>query len=291
MSDTFDAYRPTDATAPADPLPFDVAFSAVQRSISIGGRTVLRPYLLLAGAVLVVTLLGQTPPILSGLAVDFQIEWLALVVNILQWIVSLLVMATSFLVGGLTLGLYRPLRLALLEGPDAVAEKGGALALARQRYGWALLSIFLFGIILTTGLLFCVLPGFAVLAFLGMMPFLVVACDEDLGSGFQRSVNLLLRNPLPLLGGYGAVFVIQLLVIGLTFAIGAGVGLVAGLVGAGLGFPVTAIGIGGALGSLIGGVIGLPIGYLNMLIIGGTFVSVEAHDSGHELMLDDEILV
>lgn len=285
-----DAFAPPDApSGDAASIPFDQSVEVVKRAFSIGSRTVLRPFLVLSVGLVLLNGLQPISTIVQGLGADLSSPGLVLTGNILAWVIGSITVVGSLLISALVLGLYRSLRVGLLEGPEAVAEQG-AFRIARSRFGMALVSVLLLAIIVGVGLALCILPGIAAALFLGMMPFLVVAADDSIPDAFTRSGKLFIANPGPLLAAYGGAIAIQVLAVVIGAVLGVVIGGISAFVGVLIEFPATAIGIGTGLSSFVGGLLGIPFGYAVLLLIGGTFVAVETNDSGLSAHLDDDIL-
>jgi len=282
-----DAADPFELTPSVDPSEL---FSTIKNGMRLGTSVVLKPYLLLAGAGAVLSLLRPAGSVLQAVAVDFGLEPLAIVGVIVTWLIGILVLVGTLLLSGLQVALYRVVREALVDGTDRIAEKGG-IKVAAERFGLGLGSALLFGLMVGFGLVLCLLPGIVVALLFGMVPFLAVATDTPFGETFQRSFNLFKNNVVVLLLVYGALVVAVTILIGLSLlitGIGAALG---GLLGGFVGVAATGLVLGQWLGQIVSALIGLPVGYDLFIVTSSAFTLVEARDAGVPLKEFESALV
>ena len=129
---------------------------------------------------------------------------------------NLLASALGFLGGGLMLlvfaarlGLARPMRMVILEGPQSVTSVGDALRLALTGFGPNLGISLAYFIAIAAGSFCCFLPGLALAVLLYPATYLV-ATERDFGGSFSMSVNWIQKHPGALVGSLGIVVSIVL---------------------------------------------------------------------------------
>jgi len=192
-----------------------------------------------------------------------------------QWLIALV----SVVLLSVQLGLTRAVRTALVGedgpgggGPGAPPPKigvGEAFKLSFSRYLQVFANIWLVGLAISIGLLFCILPGLAVMFFVLGAPYLVASCGDNAWNGFIRSFKLTARQFVPVI----ILFVI------LTGLIGIGIGIGFGTLGA-----LATHGRWVFFGVRVGmQAVMLPIGYLLWVLITATYVTIETADSGVEV--------
>jgi len=282
MSDLADdSFDLTPAVSPGDFV------TVAKRALSIGTGSLLRPYLLIAGIALVAQLIAPLGGLVSNLGLDLRIDILMYVGLALAWGLGILNTIVAVLISGMQIALFRAVRVALVEGPDAVRERGGAIAIARERYGLSLAAGVVFGLIMGVGFLLCVLPGFAVLVLLSMFPFLVAATDTPFGDAFKRSFDLVVKNIATVLILFAALFFAGVLIVGIAVILSALMAFLGALVGGLIGFPATLTAVMQWVASLIFGLVGLGIGYFSFLLTGSLYTLIDARARGEELLLEE----
>lgn len=265
---------------------FGQIVEVIKRGFRVSLKVMLKPYLILAGAVLALSLLGPVSNIIQAVAVDLLSGWMVVVAGAIAILASVVATFLIIAVGGLQVALLYPLKLALVEGPDAVSEQG-VLALAREKYALGLLALVLTSLMIALGTLCFFLPGLALMFFFAPLPFILVATETEFGDSFKRSIQLALANALILivaLMGFIALFVAILVI---TMILQFVIGMVFAVVGAMIGLPNTIMSIVGVISTLIGGLIGLPIGFANFTIWGAIMTAIDAGDQGLTITMQD----
>jgi hypothetical protein len=276
----------TGDAVPEPVSPGDV-ITAIKRGFSVGTSTLLRPWLLIAGATGLLGLLRPAGQLVQAVGGDLQNDLLMWAGFVVAWALGILITIITLLLAGLQVGLFRAAHQVLIDGPEAVRERG-VLVIARERYGLGLAATLLFSVALFIGLLLCFLPGLAVVVLLGMVPFLTVATDTPLFQTFQRSFDLVVRNIAPVLLVYGAAIGVGIVFAGLAVIVSTIVTMIGAMVGAAIGFPLTTITVASWTVQLVVMLIGLPIGYANFILVSALFSTIVARDEGAPLRLTDD---
>ncbi|MBI2897623.1 MAG: hypothetical protein HYY06_28955 [Deltaproteobacteria bacterium] len=185
---------------------------------------------------------------------------------------NLLRLVATVAIVSIRVGLSRPIRALLVEGPDAVKGAGPTLKMATQRFWPVLGTTLLVGLAIAVGLILCVLPGLAAMFLLMMAPYLVSACEADVGSAFKRSYTLATRNIGPFLGVIGIAVGGVLVLLGVSVAMNAVVVSMLGFAAVVFVQPVVLI-------------LGEALGFLWWLLFGAAFVTAETADSGVQVRL------
>jgi hypothetical protein len=120
----------------------------------------------------------------------------------------------SFLLGALTLGLYRVARSLLLEPSAAPHSFVPALKMASGRFIHLVAVMVVYMLLIVVGTLLCIIPGLvAAVACLGA-PYLVATQGTDLMDAFKQSVEMVKANLGAILGLFGVAIVITVVVVG-----------------------------------------------------------------------------
>lgn len=255
----------------------------VKRGFALSQRVLLRPYLLLAGAALALTLLRPAGAAIQALGMDLQSQTLLWVGWAVAWLLGALVFVGTLLIGGLQVGLFRAIRESLVEGTSRVAEIG-AIKVATERFGLGLASLVVFALGVGFGLVACVLPGLAFALVFGMMPFLAVSTDDGFVDAFKRAYHLFTRNLVVLLLYYAAFVVFFVVLVGLVLVVNVVLTALALWLGHLVGLPLTIASVGSWGVQVVFGLIGLPIGYAIFVTTGSLFTLIDARDRGLQLV-------
>jgi len=191
---------------------------------------------------------------------------------------SLLTICTSFfqigvslVIGAVMLGLYRPIRMALVQGPEALGGTGALLKLAYTGFLPKLGIMLVVGIAIGIGLVLCIVPGVLAAYFLCLAAYLVAAVDQPIGDAIRRSIELAKTNLVPLI----VAIVVYVVVIGVATGIGATLGAV---------LTATLGAIGLLVAQPIAALVGVAVGYVGFVFFGAVAVTVETADSGTPLL-------
>jgi len=181
---------------------------------------------------------------------------------------SFIQLLVALIVSSLFVGLYKPIRMLLVQGPGSVAGVGAALRLAWSRFLPALAIMLIVGICVGVGFVLCIVPGFVALFFLIMAPYLVAAVDQDIGDSLRRSIDLAKANAGVIIAGVGILIGIAIVLALVQFGLAAG--------------AIAALGLatGGMVAAPIVFILGAVFGYLAFLFFGALYVTVETSDSG-----------
>lgn len=177
----------------------------------------------------------------------------------------------ALIVAALFVGLYKPIRLLLVQGPGSVVGVGGALKLAWSRFLPALAITLIVGVCVAVGAVLCLLPGLVVLFFLVMAPYLVAAVDQDIGDSLRRSIDLAKTNVGVIIAGVGILIAVAIVLAIVQF------GLVA------VSVSVLGLAVGTMVVAPIVFILGAAIGYLTFLFFGALYVTVETSASGEAI--------
>lgn len=109
------------------------------------------------------------------------------------------------------LGLARPMRMVIVDGPTTVNGVGDALRIALSGFGPNLGITLAYAVAVAAGSFCCILPGLALAVLLYPATYLV-ATERDFRSSFSMSVDWLQKHPGALLGSLGIVVGITLVV-------------------------------------------------------------------------------
>lgn len=203
---------------------------------------------------------------LSALAEgDFRSFWAQ---GVGQYCGSLMTLVAAVLVGALRVGIYRPIRRVMVEGPQAVAGPGDALKQAAQGYGMNIAAYLLVGVAMFFGVLACFVPVFVVMFFVAFVPYLVAAKGTDVIESFKLSTKYAMNQAPALLAALG---LIVLLVVVFACCIGAGGNAAAvsmfGLTGSAVALPFMTI-------------LGEVVALFWWLFLGATLVTLETAETG-----------
>ncbi len=196
---------------------------------------------------------------------NLQSFWLAGAGSICS---SLWILLSYLLVGALRVGISRPMRRVMVEGPQAVTGAGDALKQCMEGYWMNLVAYLLVGIAMTIGAFFCVLPMFVVAFFVAFVPYLVSARSVDIVEAFKLSATYAQKQWLGLLASMALVILVMVV---LGCCIGGGVNAIAlrafGVVGTAAVAPLLMI-------------VGEAMGIVSWLFFGATLVTLETAESG-----------
>jgi len=196
---------------------------------------------------------------------DYRSFWLAGAGSLCS---SLWLIVAYLLVGALRVGISRPMRRVMVEGPQAVTGPGDALKQCMEGYWMNLVAYLLVGIALTIGAFFCVLPMFVVAFFVAFVPYLVSARHVDIVQAFKLSATYAQKQWLGLLASIAIVVL-------LTVIVGCCIG------GGGNAIALRAFGLKGtaAVAPLLM-IVGEAMGIVSWLFFGATLVTLETAESG-----------
>ena len=175
--------------------------------------------------------------------------------------IQLLTIVQVVAVMTLRVALLNTLRDVALGGPTAVGNLGAVVNDVRRRLGASFVITVVVGLIVSIGMVLCILPGLVALFFLAFAPYLVVARDMAVMESLRESARWAAREWMLLLT---ALVVAVVAVAALMMA--AGVASAVGL------RPSTGIAVG-----LIGGwAVNTLVGYLAFLWWGAVYVTAES---------------
>ncbi|MBT3222337.1 MAG: hypothetical protein HN348_24960, partial [Proteobacteria bacterium] len=184
----------------------------------------------------------------------------------------------AFVIGAVSTGLYRVIRVAIVEGPLAIGGIFGAFRIATARFLIILPYSLVGGILVGLSALLCCFPALITTFIFIVMMYVAAATDEEFMDIPVRTFNLIMRNPLPLIAGY-------VILMGVTVILGCAGGI-GGVVGAGIGGALTAVSV--TVGNLVGqvcvpacsSILTSLISFPLFLVWGAMLVAVETSDSG-----------
>jgi len=175
------------------------------------------------------------------------------------------------LVGALRVGLARPMRRVMVDGPEAVNGVGDALKQSMEGYWMNLLAYFLVGIALAIGAILCILPMFVVAFFVAFVPYLVSSMNVEIVEAFKLSATYAKNQAPALIASMGIVILVMVV---LGCCVGAGGNAIAvrlfGLMGTVAVTPLVSI-------------IGELVGIVWWLFMGATFVTLETAETRTEI--------
>lgn len=170
------------------------------------------------------------------------------------------------IIGGLMLGLFRPLRRSVLEGTP-MGGAGEVFKDARTNLVPSIATLLIFGLAVGIGTVFCLLPGLAAFFFLGPSLYLVGGCDLQIGDALKKSYELALKNVGPMCVGIAIVIVAVAISAGINIGLTSILLSVMGAAGLFIAQPVAAI-------------LGLILGWFIFLFWGGSMIAMDAAARG-----------
>ncbi|MBA2661079.1 MAG: hypothetical protein H0U74_02195 [Bradymonadaceae bacterium] len=185
-----------------------------------------------------------------------------------SFFIGLLGIVSLVLVNAVRTAFYRPMRLVMLHGPQAVPDVQTLIRMAMERAVNVLLVSCATGVVVMVGMLFCIVPGF-IAAFL-LLPAAYLAAtrdDLDLVSAMKEAVEIAKAN-VPVLLACVVVLI--------------GVGFAVGIFGAIINFAATmAVGHWGQYVAQIGqwGATTV-VGYIGWIALGAAFITIDFNDKG-----------
>ncbi len=179
-------------------------------------------------------------------------------------------MIGTFALAGISMGLYRPMRTAMVEGKASIGGLSDVIRSASTRLLPTLGVLFLMTVAIFVGTLMCIIPGIIAAFLLCMAPYLVATRDElGVMDSLKQSVRLAQENFVAILV---PIILIIVVVLPIQFVI---VALMAGSMLA-LG-PVTMVAF-----VPVSWLVGFVLNYAIWIVFGATYITIETADAGVE---------
>lgn len=276
FADDIDPFATPAPETPADPRRIGLA---IQLAFSRCFPGLLGAFLLVMALNL---LIMQSPNWLiaigTGLCFDLEMYDVGAIVSMGSLCCLLPQIILALVIGAISTGLYRVIRVAIVEGPHAVGGIFGALKIAISRFIYIVPFSIVGGILVGLSALLCCFPIFITGFFFVILLYVVAATDEDWVGIPTRTFNLVMRNPLPLIGSYVILIVVSVIV-GCAGGIFGGVGAA---IGGGLASISATVGnlVGQACVPACSSILTSLITFPLFLTWGAVLVAVETSDSG-----------
>jgi hypothetical protein len=203
-----------------------------------------------------------------------QYDWLVLVAAGLSLFWLPVSVVLTILAAALQLCLYRVARLAILF-PNEMIGFGPAFAQLGKRYGWNLLAVLVSTVLITFGLIACVVPGIVLAVVLLPFPYLV-AVGAPLFDAMSASFRLVLQNIGLVMAYVAFAFVLYLVWLGLNLSVATLLQLA---------LPAW----GPLISNILAAVVGVLVAMPGFLFHAALMVSLEASTWGVPMGVDEEI--
>jgi len=125
----------------------------------------------------------------------------------------------ALVVASLQMAMFRPMRIALVQGTDELGGVGGTLKEVFSKFVPAFVVVLITGVVVAIGLMLCVLPGLIAAILMMFVGYLVVATDAGIGEAFGESFRLVKENLVAVLVAIVVLFTVGSLVAGCGWGI------------------------------------------------------------------------